>query len=532
MFTLVSMIVLIMLSFPAINAAVTTTTINSPLVEPEPTLSGGFIEIFYVASRPYGTFLYKLHFESSGTFELVPTFPSGNSSNQRLYLTASVNSGSGYVDTYDLLTGSLIEHFVVPFGDINSVNGYYNLNWRYGYFPRTTGIYDINDFNYGYWIVPDNLRIANVSYPESLNVTPFVNWSLKPPEHNQYHSHLSEPVADEYNSYFICNDRLYWLSYRANGLYSFKNSVELSSSQYSETLSYASDGSGTYAGYQNGFSEPVSSQYGYVSGVLGDGTVLTGTVFPLDFGQIDFSGINAGNLRVSSSGQYFYNDIEVYPINYSSQLINRFYDICIYLTDDSGFKVWLYPRSDLGQQLVLSANLFCSVFNLADGSYISSSYSSYSGSYNHAGFEFPLDEKIQDVKCYGCAFYNVNNVAVNLSDVLWNYDLEFAEWRNEVSQYLNMIYYALVGGDDVPEGESYPNYGSDLNEAESGFSDIKPADVKLELNGALGDGKYDSASSQVKDWIDLFSIPKIIGVCVLALALGTVTLTLGKKKSD
>lgn len=425
------------------------------------------------------------------------------------------------------LDGTVYSQYTAQFIGDNSV---WNQPFPYGY---GSVLAQINGNSGGlYFYLPSGMTVVenSSSFPFS---NEFIRFSSLPAEHNIYHSELSEPFADEYNSYFICNDKLYWLSYRANGLYAFDQNIEVTSSVYSESASYESSGSGSFSGQSGGSTETVTAPYVIVSGSVSNGEVFNGSASSPNFGEIDYVGSSQGNLTVSSNGQITYNGLNVYPVAINNQILNRLYDVIIYLTDSSGFKIWLCPRSDLGTSLVVDASLFCSVFELTNGQYVSSSFSSYTGSYDHAGFDFPLEDEIADVRCYGCAFYNVNNIPVGLSDVLWAYDLEFVQWRDSMLDKLNQIY-SLLSNASVPETTTYSFGEAFENMSNPDFSELSPDQMGVDLNNVWHDSgdSLVSGSSTVKGWMSAFSIPKIISLCVLALATGTVILTLGKNKQD
>lgn len=505
----ICMVVLTAVSLFSSFAASSISPTTSPMSIPESSYNSGVLKmaiVYYHDTEPH----YR-----------VNCLTVNGGSNYRFSETTFLFSDSTFSytsDIFDVNTGNLI----------NSSSGSAQFN---SYQNRYQRYFQSSDEHVSglYFIVPSEVT---VTYTAKV-VEPFVTWSLQPQEHNTYHSELSEPVADEYNSYFICNDRLYWLSYRANGLYSFTSNFELNSQLYSESVSMQSSGQGTYVGQQNGYTEQVTGFTPYFTGSTGDGTIVTGTLTPPDFGQIDFVGVNQGQLRVNSNGQMTYNDLEVYPVSVTSQFLNRLFDIIVYLTDDAGFKIWLVPRSDLGQNLVLDASLYCSCFDLTNGDYISSSFSSYTGNYQYAGFDYPLEDNIASVRCYGCAFYNVNNIPVNLSDVFWQYDLEFKEWRDNMLQKLTQIYNLLNNSDSIPETTT-SSFGSSVEGlSDPSYSEVTPEQVGNELNNAW-DQNPDIVTNSgfVKGWISEFSIPKIIALCILALASGTVILTLGKNKAD
>lgn len=526
-FTAVLTVVNLLSSFAAVSS------ISSPLPEPEvynrSTGSGYEAQFYYV----FHTTVTNDRQSAEYTLNVV-TYSGSQSVDFAFYsygrLLSFPVASKPVTFTYsqfNALTGDFLYQYEYSFSytfDINGVTWY--RSFANAYYPNFSGT---SDWNVYAVISPSTNYLYNYRVTE-----PFVSFSQMPSEHNTYHSELSEPVADEYNSYFICNDRLYWLSYRANGLYSFTQNFELSSQLYQEDVLYSSSGQGTYAGQANGFSvEPVSISDGSFAGVGTGGTPVVGVYSGFNLGQISYVGVNTGNLRVNSNGQMTYNDLEVYPVSVNSQILNRLFDIVVYLTDDTGFKIWLVPRSDLGQNLVLDASLYCSCFDLTNGDYISSSFSSYTGNYQYAGFDYPLDDKIASVRCYGCAFYNVNNVPVNLSDVFWGYDLEFKEWRDNMLQKLTQIYNLLNNSDSIPETTT-SSFGSSVEGlSDPSYSEVSPEQVGNELNN-VWDQNPDIVNNSgfVKGWISDFSIPKIIALCILALASGTVILTLGKNKAD
>lgn len=467
------------------------------MTEPEPSLNGDTIDMYYIVQRPSRTELWHLHMINGGNYELVPTYPSGNTSNQRLYLTCSNSQATGRVETFDVSTGSFIVAFDIHnVIELNSINSMYNIPWRRGYFPRTTGIYSDSDFIQGYWIIPDNLNVASVSYPADLNVEPFVKWSSYPPAHNTYHSHLSEPVEDKYNRYFIIDDSLYWVSMRVNGAYVLKSDIKTEL----EVESYVADGQAL-------------------------GTLTTS------------SGLNQ---LIALGTETTYKDMAVYPVSFNSE---SFFDdkivyLALYYTGEQtqlrlNLDQLAFVKAVSADKLYLEADIYVSSFNLEDGSYKSSRYYQFADFIaQHKIINIEMPNKISDFRCYGIDFLNVNASPVNLSDVLWQYDIEFAGWRDRMEQQLKAIYQALSGETVEIETYTQPSWNEDLSKAEpntkvsdkellsvfdSGFKDVKPSP---------------EAQLSITSWVDMFSIPKLIAACCFALAMGTIILTLGKKKSD
>ena len=135
------------------------------------------------------------------------------------YWFKSSNSFSYHIDRFDI-DGNLLGS-----GDytavFNSYQNYYQGNLRY----------NLNNGSGWYFIAPEELNC----YSES---EPFVTFSVLPPEHNRYHSHLSEPVSDKYNRYFIIDDKLYWVSFRINGAYVLTSDIMTEQ----EVESYTSNG--------------------------------------------------------------------------------------------------------------------------------------------------------------------------------------------------------------------------------------------------------------------------------------------------
>lgn len=486
------------------SADISPSPVSSPMVEPVPEMSGGNITIYYIVQYngvsvyPAGTYLFKLSVFNGGNYVFVPTFPTGNSSNQRLYLTCSSSSPVVNVDIWNVSSGVLFESYSdLGIEGVNSISGLYNIRWRSGYFPRTTGIYSSDDFVGGYWILPENLEVADVNYPVRLNLQPFVTWSSYPPVHNQYHSHLSEPVADEFNRYFIIDNKLYWLSLRYQGLYILKDSIvtENSVESYSGDLVYGGS--------------IISS--GNINQVLvGQGSVL---IQDREYYPVSISELNS------------FSSAFLYPVIYTS---SSSVDIRLQL-DVSGNAI-----SFSGSDIYAEYHVFLSSFNLEDGSYIDSRFYAAEGDLSGSLTLVPdFVDNFNDIKCYGIMFYNSDNRQVNLSDVLWEYDVEFAQWRDDVRYILKDIYDYLSEIQSMPDAPTTAQWGNELDHAEP-KPQVSPAEVQSiynvagnDLNQQLGD-----SAATLHEWVDIFSIPKLITLVAFSLTIGTAILILGKKKSE
>lgn len=469
--------------------------------EPVPTLNGDTIDIYYVVEYngvvvnfPSGVYLCHLHVDNGGNYVFVPTFPSGNNSNQRLYLTASNSNFSSYVDIYNVSDGNLIYHYEnLGFNGVNTVSGYYNVKWSNNYFPRTTGIYSDNDFVKGYWILPDNLQIANVTYPQNLNTEPFVQWSKYPPKHNIYHSHLSEPVADEFNRYFIINDKLYWLSFRLQGVYVLTEDIKTET----EVESYIAEGD------------------------------ILGTIQ------------NPESELVLLGSEITYKDMEVYPVfsKYETLFDSKLVYPALYYNGSTtelrlNLDQYGLVKAIGSDHLFLDAQVYLSCFSVEDGSYISSRFYSVNQNVSQHLIIDNTIENPDDIKCYGIDFLNVNATPVNLSDVQWNYDIEFAQWRDNVLSMLENIYKVLGGEELTTESFSDPEWGNELQHAEP-TTRVSQQEMGSVFNNAFQVASPDpELKSTMQHWVNLFSNYKLIAASIFALTMGTIILTIGKKKSD
>lgn len=457
--------------------AYTVQPVSSPLTEPVPSFSNNRLVFYFVGHYTTGDSLNDPGFY---LFEFEFVFPSTPSTLEirapnynDFNIKSNVLPSSMIRTAYFLESGNLSSSN--PFNHVSQSSGVYTCYLANGNFPRNT-------CDYGYFIAPANVTLYN---PLSrFDEAPFVTWSQKPPEHNVFHSHLSEPVSDKYNRYFILDDKLYWISLRLNGFYVENTDITGHAEAFTESEFVPQPG-----GYDNGYQQ----------------VLVPYTTWIADH-------------------QEYHSYFDQLPFS------------LILIPDPDQWKI-AFKSSDIFSDLAtrIDCDFFISEFNLADGTYITSSFTSFQRD-NLSNAQYALFESgsFSSIKCYGIDFFNSLNLPINLSDVIFEYDLEFEQWKTDVLSYLQQIYNLLAGTETPPPDQenTYPDFGGSLNEAESGYSDITPENVALELHGALGAGSYDSAASQVRDWINLFSIPKIISVCVLALALGTVTLTLGKKKSD
>lgn len=384
-----------------------------------------------------------------------------------------------------------------------------------------------------YLLAPENVSAGN---PTSNYSEPFITWSVKPAEHNIYHSSLSEPVADEYNSYFIANDHLIWLSYRFNGLYSYSSNIELASEIYSGSGSYSGTDSGQYAGQMNGLTESVSFPDGDVAGVSsGDNTTgaFVGQYSGFDFGQIDFSGVANGIIRTSSNGDITFNNKVVYPVAYDRTEFNHMFSVYCVMDTQNTLRFVLAPNTNQLQGLIADVSFYVSEFQLEDGTYLNSNYQYFANDIQSLFYTYNSDDDIGDVKAYGIAFLNGNNFPVNLSDVIWGYDLEFVEWRENMLSRLDSIYQVLSEAQSMPEAPTTAQWGNELDQVEP-KPQVSPAEVQSiynvagnDLNQQLGD-----SAATLHEWVDIFSVPKLITLVAFSLTIGTAILILGKKKSE
>lgn len=468
-------------------------TINSPLVEPEPfySLDSGNLYL-----RFYGVFQYEndpangsecILVEYNLYWDGLPSdlqirLPNVNDMAVRASYEVDFNRSTSIY--YNVSTGNIISSG--PFANHTSGSNPITMYVAGGNFPRNTAVS-------GYLITPSEVDVFN--NVNKFMATPFVHWSSKPPKHNIYHSHLSEPISDDINRYFIVDDKLYWLSYRLQGAYALVNDVE----NTSNVESYTSEGE--YIGIV---------QQSNLNGLLSFGsqtTVDDYEVFP----------IKIEDNRV-------FNDSLLYPALYytSSGLSLNL------IIDDIGIAVAIGVN-----KLYVDYTIYLSSFNLEDGTYISSKY--YSGANlitSNFVVESSVTESLSDIKCYGIAFQNIDNLPCNLSDIQFGYDLEFVQWRETMLNMLTQIYNALSGQEVTTASYTQPSWSNELKEAEP--STRVSAD---EVNSVLGQS-FDSVDpdlelkSKMQEWVNLFSIPKLITACVFALAMGTIILTVGKKKSD
>ena len=419
-----------------------------------------------------------------GTFTVTTTVDNQDITIKDGYILSN-QPFSAHLLQYDALTGNLT--YDLP--QYQSINGQ-NQGFSYYIAPQ---IAQINASGGLYYDIPVASYIYLTGGPYS---NEFIVFSQKPPEHNIYHSHLSEPVADKYNRYFILDDKLYWVSLRVNGAYVLVNDVLTES----EVESYTSTGE-------------------YV------GAVQTGT----------------GNSSLIALGsQITYKDLEVYPVKLKSEQYfdNDLLYLSIYYTNNGSDlrlnldKLALIKALSV-DRLYIETELYYSVFNLESGEYVESFYQDYDGYVSsNVSLNANLPAEISDIKCYGISFLNVDNKPVNLSDIYWQYDMEFVEWRDRMEIMLEKIYQALSGETVETETYTQPSWNEDLSQAEP-HTRISQEEIQSVFDDGFDDVKPSPEDQlYITSWVDMFSVPKLIAACCFALAMGTIILTLGKKKSD
>lgn len=478
-------------------------TITTPLSEPEVSASveNGknrykFYQVFYYVDQ----FAFRNYNYLICVFDcLVPTsitcgvFYNGYDGG---FFTSQNNSNTVVsCSVYDGVSGSLIAQ-----KDICGVKGVYQ-GYMYNigapaYFPNSTFDHSTDPNptfdNPSFFKIPDGMVVKRYDQ----NVEPYIIFSQRPPEHNIYHSHLSEPVADKYNRYFLLDDKLYWISLRVNGAYVLVNDVLTES----EVESYTTTG----------------EYMGAVQSGTGNSSLIT-----------------LGN-------QTTYKDLEVYPVKFKSEQYfdNDLIYLSIYYTNNGTDlrlnldKLALVKALSV-DRLYIETELYYSVFNLESGDYVESFYQDYDGYVSsNVSLNANLPDEISDIKCYGISFLNVDNRPVNLSDVYWQYDMEFVEWRDRMERMIEKIYQALSGETVETETYTQPSWNEDLSQAEP-TTRISQQEIQSVFDAGFDDVKP-SPDDQlyITSWVDMFSVPKLIAACCFALAMGTIILTLGKKKSD
>lgn len=497
-------------------AYITVPTVTSPSSEPDISFVAPYTYTFYSENYNSTSEVYTYTVSTLSGSAPISLFEGG------IWAKSDAPFTGSYV-TYNAISGYL-DHTGEVSSSYNPYRGYYQTRFS-----------NVAANNQGGYYVSFPVEMG-VEFDTSKLSPPFITWSVKPVEHNIYHSSLSEPVADEYNSYFIANDRLIWLSYRFNGLYSYSSNIELASEIYSGSGSYSGTDSGQYAGQMNGLTESVSFPDGDVAGVSsGDNTpgAFVGHYSGFDFGQIDFSGVGNGIIRTSGNGNFTYNNKVVYPVAYDRTEFNHMFSVYCVMDTQNTLRFVLAPNTNQLQGLIADVSFYVSEFQLEDGTYLNSNYQYFANDIQSLFYTYNSEDDIGDVKAYGIAFLNGNNFPVNLSDVIWGYDLEFVEWRENMLSRLDSIYQVLSEAQSMPEAPTTAQWGNELDHAEP-KPQVSPAEVQSiynvagnDLNQQLGD-----SAATLHQWVDIFSVPKLITLVAFSLTIGTAILILGKKKSE
>lgn len=402
----------------------------------------------------------------------------------------------------------------------------------------------LSGVNYQFFIYNNNPTWVNGWYllapdiflsisPQSNYSDPFITWSIKPIDHNIYHSSLSEPVADDHNAYFIINKCLYWCSYRINTIYVKQGDILGDIENYSGNGSYNEEHSVVYnetgtVSWNNDLrpTNSLSTFYGVYNG--DDQDTFLGIIKDLSSNSYGL-GVSLGD------GTFSYNGSVYVPASYSSSVYSEPYELCLTLNSQQDFNLNFLRHSSLNNDILIDADCYLSIFNLSDGQFLSSEVKKIQGSASKIGWSvtFQNGEIIEDIKMFGPAFINVNNIPVNLSDVIWQYDLEFVQWRDSMLAELENIYNLLASSSEVPETTTYRKYGEDIADNEPNFSNISSDNIKDSLDDALADvNDLKPVAGVVRNWINDFIPPKVLFVLIFALAFGVVLLILGKNKDD
>ena len=479
----------------------------------------------------------------------------------------------------DIQSGNLLVQFHLDAKDrINNLQSYSLPLISGGYRFFTDG-----SEMYGYPLSSSDYNTVNFNfYPEVYNINPFVNWGVRPPDvpdQIQLKSPLSEPTADKYNSYAVLDDRLIWISYRINGIYSRSASIENISEVYSYNAQINESGKGTYAGQQNGYTDniviPSQSYSGSSSGNIeefsGGGDIYGNSydhaspqnsfigVYTYDFdninfsgnhsgflsgtslGNIDFSGVNTGNVHFNSNGTVSLQDIEYYPVSFNHNDIFEYYRLYCLPTDSDNFVFWLAPdRSFVPlasvNQLLVNMEFYYSEFDL-EGNYIRSEMHTVTETDIGLFDSYQSEEPIHSVKFYGIDFFNIDNLPFNLSSVLWQYDYEFKQWRDNMYSKLSEIYNVLSQSESLSSYQG-KEFGSQLN-AHNALDDLSynSNSVNSNINSLLGESinKLGSDGGVLRSLtanIIALGNGKIFSLLIITLAAGVIILLLGKNKND
>lgn len=517
------MISLAVLTIASLPVSFAIENIVSVLPEPIVSLNNDTLKYYcysyrenYPLTHPNNYSLFEITVESSNNcdFFLVKGISS------EFHLT---QPATAYINNYDPVSGNLLSS-----STINSTDRWSHTHNGITY-PYTLLLSFVpnNTVANSYYSLPVDSRIvvSGASNPE-----PFITFSVEPLEQKQYHSPLSEPVADQFNSYMVIDDHLIWVSYRVNGIYTRNSSIESASELYSQSVQISESGTGSYSGSSNGYTEDISVPEGSFQGRETDYSRLFAGVYSgFDLGNIDFSSVNQGSVHFNSSGTVTFNDKEYYPVSFSQTDILSLYRLYCIPTDTDNFVFWLAPDRSLAQNTIVNMDFFFSEFDL-DGNYIKSSFHSVTNTDLGLFDSYESEEDISSIRCYGIDFYNLNNLPFNLSSVLWQYDIDFAKWRDDIKTLLQSIYNTLSSDPSAPAPETYPDYAGEIPSVEI-VSGASPEDAG-NLFGRSQNIVPQESIFAINQWRDFFNIPDLIGACMFALTVGTIIIILGKRKSE
>lgn len=386
---------------------------------------------------------------------------------------------------YDIITGNVISSGAVTVFRSNALSGY---PWQFSVGPINQGIpyasYSCNSPN----------LICTGAWGAHF-FDPFVTWAVDAPEQIQYKSSLPSPQWDIHNRYIVIDDKLFWLSFYIDNL--------------------------------------------WINPITGSATVSSD----------DHTAVVTGNASDPTDGDIYYNynvsiryqDKDYYclqynSVNYSNETMCA--PCLVYNSSGSRLTISFDQLSGLYSSIadiLVDYRIYCSSFDLVTGEYIESVYAA-NGQQGNAEININIGcpDEISSVYCYGIDFVNPQNLPVNLSSVIWSYDLEFAQWRSDVYSKLNAIY-ILLAQSEVPSTTQYQDFASMIHDNPTiGDFDAEDAgqilgEAASNVNVNFGDG-MEWGRNEINSY--LTNIPELFIVIILALSFGLAIMVLGKKKSD
>lgn len=354
---------------------------------------------------------------------------------------------------------------------------------------------------------------------------------------------MPEPVADEYNKYFVVNQLLVHFSYHVSTVYTILNPTNSTwythQVQASESFSSVSDGTYFLPGQSLHGNSVTSSS--------------TGTTFYDDVWFTPLVPTSSGtqngqsepiDIITHSDGTITYDDAELALTKVGQTELSDLFYCQLYIYDSAHLFIRLYKNDRINDNIIVTCTFYCAVYDIPSGDLVGASYSTitegtlalkqFQINLNAINSDYELTRTIQTLKPYGFVIANPNEYEYDLPLITWNTPSSWNSYFLNTMLYVEEIWRNMVQVTSPVEPDTTARWGENLsNDSPHNELDVRPAGQEIALDNAIGNLNFSPQNQdKFEQWAGMFSNGKLIACCVFALACGSVILTLGKKKSE